>query len=294
MKLYRDFILASALRGVEMFRTVPGVRGLQRVDFEVTAAIAAEAQTILFSADQALALRPALAEFDDQVTHRLPFRSIILQFDRPIPEHEFFETERADYQEPEFLRNLAAVWRDAGLPLTGWTPEDGDAVTAVLLTQGTTTDTGKTFNQAVAFFVSTAVNRAYWRGTELLYLTGVRDVVNVIEDNKRTLRNLAVACVAYMNCVNLQLEKHEPPAAIQKRRRRDNKPPIPAYYTVTVRPEYRRDGDGSGEPGSKHSYRYDVRGHFRRLADGRLTWVRPHQRGLAHEQYIPAVRKVKP
>lgn len=43
MKLYRDFILASALRGAEMFRTIPGVRGLQRVDFEVTAAIAAEA-----------------------------------------------------------------------------------------------------------------------------------------------------------------------------------------------------------------------------------------------------------
>jgi hypothetical protein len=42
------------------------------------------------------------------------------------------------------------------------------------------------------------------------------------------------------------------------------------------------------------SYKFDVRGHFRRLSDGRLIWVRPHQRCLAHERYIPSVRRVEP
>lgn len=292
MKLHSDFMLRVAQAGIDHFRTVPGLRGVQRFDFEVTAEIARTGQTILFSADQALALRPALAAFDEQVDHRLPFPSIILQFDRPIPEHIFFEAERDELQDPAFLRQMADTWRQADLPLRDWTPEDGDAVTAVLLLQSENAD--GIHNQAVAFFVSTAVNRVYWRGTELVFLPGVRGHVDVGENNKRTLRNLAVACVAYMNCVNLMLEKHEPPEKVQKRRAKDGKPPIQPYYTVTVRPEYRRADETSGEPGSHHSYRYDVRGHFRRLADGRLTWVRPHQRGLAHEQYIPAVRKVKP
>lgn len=43
-----------------------------------------------------------------------------------------------------------------------------------------------------------------------------------------------------------------------------------------------------------HSDRWCLpgRAHFRRLPDGRLIWARPHQRGLAHELYVPSVRKV--
>jgi hypothetical protein len=58
-----------------------------------------------------------------------------------------------------------------------------------------------------------------------------------------------------------------------------------------VAPGY-RSGEGEGS-GVKHGHRYDVAGHFRRLPDGRLIWVRPHQRGLAHELYVPSVRKVE-
>ena len=51
--------------------------------------------------------------------------------------------------------------------------------------------------------------------------------------------------------------------------------------------------------GIQHRYRYDVIGHFRigryRLADGsyrtRRSWVRPHQRGLANETYLPGTRR---
>ena len=36
-----------------------------------------------------------------------------------------------------------------------------------------------------------------------------------------------------------------------------------------------------------------VRSHFRRLPDGRLTWVRAHQPALMHELYVQSVRKVE-
>lgn len=69
--------------------------------------------------------------------------------------------------------------------------------------------------------------------------------------------------------------------------------PLP-YHHVEFRPEY--DGEsGALEAGTEHGYRYDVVGHLRvnrhRLADGsyrrRVEWVRPHQRGLKHDLYIP-------
>jgi len=49
-------------------------------------------------------------------------------------------------------------------------------------------------------------------------------------------------------------------------------------------------GDSRGQ-GSRHAIRYDVRGHFRRLAGGKTTWVRAHQRGLSNELYVPKVYK---
>jgi len=87
------------------------------------------------------------------------------------------------------------------------------------------------------------------------------------------------------------LEKHEPPAKVQRCRTSDGKPPLLPYYTVEVAPGYRSAG-GEGA-GAKHGYRYDVAAHFRRLTDGWPIWVRPHQRGLAHELYMPSVRKVE-
>ena len=40
-------------------------------DFEIASLIAAPAQTIVFSADQALALRPALERFEETIDYRL-------------------------------------------------------------------------------------------------------------------------------------------------------------------------------------------------------------------------------
>ena len=87
---------------------------------------------------------------------------------------------------------------------------------------------------------------------------------------------MSLAICAYIGAVNHELTLQEAPAAIQKRRQRANRPSPPPYYTVTIRPQYRRAGEhADGSTGSKHGYMYDVRGHFRRLPDGRLIWIRP-------------------
>jgi hypothetical protein len=244
-------------------------------DFEIAALIAAEAHTVLFRTDQVLALRPALERFAESVEYRQPFENVILQFDRPIPETAFFEIEHAYQHDPAVLAESARVWGDAGLTLHGWTPTDGDGVVALLLAQSEID--GVLHNQAIAFFASTAVNRVHWHGGDLTWLPHTD---RTYAENKRTLRNLAVACIAYLTCINLTLEKHDPPEKVQKRRAKDGKPPLLPYYTVEVAPAYREKGE-AGDGGIKHGYRYDVAGHFRRLPNGKLTWVRAHQRGLA-------------
>lgn len=241
-------------------------------DFRVAAHIAADAQTILFDSDQALALRPALERFAEEVDYRLPFANVILQFTQPIPETVFFAEERP----------LAEIVGQQ-IPDTA-----GDTVLCLLLHQHT--DNGETVNQAVAYFHSTAVNRVMWAGDSLRYYPDA-DPSDLSRANKERLRALAVACIAYINCINLMLERHEPDERVNRKRAAKGKRVLQPYYTVVVRPEYRQEGDGAGGQGSKHGHRYDVRGHFRRAGE-RLTWVRPHQRGLSHTEYIPAVRRV--
>ena len=75
-------------------------------------------QTILFPADQALALRPAFERFAEGVDYRLPFECVILQFDRPIPEREFFAVEYEDENNPAVLAQMAELWRRPACPST--------------------------------------------------------------------------------------------------------------------------------------------------------------------------------
>lgn len=104
-------------------------------------------------------------------------------------------------------------------------------------------------------------------------------------------RSLAAACVEYINCENIYLEKQgEVPEAVNSKREKKGKSRLEPYYVCRIR-GVQYDSTATGE-GSKHGIRYDVRGHFRRLTTGKTTWVRPHQRGLTNELYIPKVYQV--
>ena len=89
------------------------------------------------------------------------------------------------------------------------------------------------------------------------------------------------------------------PRSRAERRREDRKEFPQPWHIVRVEPRLVPDGGPSSESGITHGYRYDVMGHLRfgkhKLASGdyrqTIEWVPPHQRGLAHELYIPKTSK---
>ena len=89
----------------------------------------------------------------------------------------------------------------------------------------------------------------------------------------------------------------EEPLPPQQRRLLARKGLPNPWHVVTVEPRFSDSGSPPGGTANRHSFRYDVMGHLRfgnhRLRDGSyretIEWVRPHQRGLANEMYIPKV-----
>jgi hypothetical protein len=102
------------------------------------------------------------------------------------------------------------------------------------------------------------------------------------------LKNLAIACIGYINCENIYLHKEGgAPEAVNRKRERQGKKILEPYYVCRIKGvQYDSNGNATGE-GTHHGFRYDVRGHFRKLSSGKTTWVRPHQRGIQNELYIP-------
>lgn len=235
-----------------------------------------DAKTIIVPAEQALALLPAAKRFEEHLDFHLPFECCVFQFDQPIPEEKMLHRER----------------------------EEADEVMALVVVQY------EGVNSATAWFKSTAVNRVAWDNAPTSDFRFSPTAFEIMEDesdvllgvsltpaevkmrNKETLRLLACAIVAYINCENVTIEKGEDvPEKVNRKREKEGKRRIDPYYVVKIRHEKVESGGGTGT-GTKHSFRYDVRGHFRRMADGKLTWVRAHQRGLSHEFYVPNVYKV--
>lgn len=257
---------------------------VDHVDFLACKAILEDARVILFSAEQALALRPALKRFAEALEYRLPFPSVFIQFTQPIPEAEFFLPEPSDFPgSAEFLQHM-------GLSA-------GDKICGIALDQDQGAS-GKVINNAAAWFASTAVNRAAWENQPDAHLRInpliTRDEQSAVRiQNKRILQLFAIAIVAYINCENISLERQAVDAKVNRKRLKQGKQELPAYYLCRLRGERYAQTDGEMNSSSKHAFRYDVRGHFRRLPDARLTWVRSHQRGLEHELYKPKTYEVR-
>lgn len=229
-----------------------------------------DAKVVLFDSEQALALVPAIRCFADDLDFRLPFPSVMFQFSEPIPETDILVQEK----------------------------EEPDRILALIVSQ-----TENDVNNASVWFESTAVNRAQWLNESVTPLrispTAIEeeDTDLLIADNltpaeikihnKEIIRLLACAMIAYINCENITLERQAVDEKVNRKRTSRGKRTLEPYYVARVRGVRYDENALTERAGSKHSFRYDVRGHFRRLEDGRLTWVRAHQRGLAHELYIP-------
>ena len=85
------------------------------------------------------------------------------------------------------------------------------------------------------------------------------------------------------------------PLSRQQRRQLERKGLPNPWHVVRVEPRFTDGGPGSTHQGPRHGYRYDVMGFMRRgrhkLRDGTyretIEWVRPHQRGLRNQTYVP-------
>jgi hypothetical protein len=98
--------------------------------------------------------------------------------------------------------------------------------------------------------------------------------------------------INFLSSPSVKLVPNQPDAALQKARARRGKPPLPGWYEISLRQvikDYTKDKKSLQL--WHHSFRYDVRGHFRRYTEGRLAgrcvWVSSHQRGLANQLYRP-------
>lgn len=111
--------------------------------------------------------------------------------------------------------------------------------------------------------------------------------------NKEIIRLLACAMVAYINCENVTIERQvQASEAVNRKRLAKGKKPLEPFYITRIR-GVRYEANEGEQVGRHVGFRFDVRGHFRRLDDGRTVWVKPHQRGVHHELYKPKVYEVE-
>ena len=112
-----------------------------------------------------------------------------------------------------------------------------------------------------------------------------------VETRKRMLA-WAVHVINFLSSPSVKLAYQPPSAALNKKRERNGKEPLPGYYEITYRREikdYSKDKISAKK--FEHSFRYDVWGgfaHFKlgRMA-GRVVWRPAHQRVLKNSTYNP-------
>jgi hypothetical protein len=80
------------------------------------------------------------------------------------------------------------------------------------------------------------------------------------------------ACCALLSSKGVEKDIVEPAARINQRRAKLNRPPLPAYTVIRLARARRENGEGTHASPSPHFRR----GHVRRLAEDKLTVVRPH------------------
>lgn len=243
------------------------------------------AKIIVFSREQAeifLGLtQKIMADGEDAqsgiaLDFRLPFANLFLQFSEPLPIevwgsedtllgiglHQFeLDAQSATYANYEAVKRGMKAYARAG----------------------------DFFNEILMVFGDHNIRCMAWTSRRNLFLEAKPDVGEDILAGWEKIRTLSIACIGYINCVNVELVKEgEVSAAVNRKRAREGKKQLEPYYLCRIALDVKRkEAVKENESGIHHGYRYDVRGHFRNLATGRTIWIPPHQRGLAHELYIP-------
>ncbi len=153
----------------------------------------------------------------------------------------------------------------------------------------------------VAWYKSTAVNCVQLPlagdGTIIYDADPQHDAATLaaMQQDRQRLANLALLCLAYIHSPGIETTHVQPDPAVNRKRAAKGKRELPEYYICRVAHARRVGQAGQDETTGRHvSFKFPVRGHFRRLEDGRTIWVRALFRGVEHgeESVKPKVYKV--
>lgn len=248
---------------------------------------AQNAEPILFSADQADVFLKIIERYNDPLDFRLPFSNVFLQFSRPV-KTQYQKRSDDDFDRGSLVALALAQTSHDRHQVNEWIRKDRieGKTNGLVYPEG---DDEVLINHMCFLYEDWGTEYFNWASGASAKLSS--------DDYARTQavarwRNLAIACIGYINCENVYLEKQgEVPEAVNRKREAKGKSRLEPYYVCRIKGvQYEANGQVGG--GNAHSIRYDVRGHFRRLQTDKTLWVRPHQRGLANELYIPKVYKV--
>lgn len=224
-------------------------------------AILLHAKTIFFPALQAQVFAALSHEYTDRLRYSLPFPEILLQFSEPVEVNG---------------RKLIGIALSADV----WDQADHEKFAAMYSSPAAVLPDQTELHQAIGVFED-GYTKAMWQvhNREMVFDA----------DADAVIKNLAIACIGYINCENVTLQANQTvDDGVNRKRVAKGKAPILPIYVCRLRgAQY--DSAGSEQSGRHVGFRFDVRGHFRRLADGRTTWVQAHQRGLANELYVPKI-----
>lgn len=278
--------------------------GVQEVarGHESNALAAAVSQVIVFDAEQVNVFWDLIKNrnFVPSIEYRLPFENVWIQFSRPVSLSTLSDKVAVEhglgrlFESPALLLSQSHITQDDVLRAVHRqshrlnTPID-DAVSFV--NEDWENRSSGVLNTVRVIDREMDCQIIHWEDIDPdnMYLS--ENCSPEHEPDAMRFRLLAAACIQYINCENIYLEKQgEVPEAVNRKREAKGKSRLEPYYVCRIK-GVQYDGHATGE-GSKRGIRYDVRGHFRRLETGKTIWVRPHQRGLTNELYIPKVYKV--
>lgn len=266
---------------------------LYNVEIDITA-FSAEyrllqlAKVILFRAEQVEIFSDILKKKEiDSLEYRLPFSQVMLELTNPVKIESCDATrsivgflfEQNEISKEDYLQDVEMVHKADRLM--------GFSETIVLDIDWSLSDV-VTVNCVKAIYDNLDTEDIKWTSQHANKIETLDKCDESLLSWKLKCRNLAIACIGYINCENIYLHKEgEVSDAINAKRERKGKSKLEPYYVCRIRGvQYDSEGYEKGV-GVKHGIRYDVRGHFRHLTNGKTIWVRPHQRGLQNELYVP-------
>lgn len=258
---------------------------------DITTAVR-QSQTIIFSAEQAAVFMKVAKDYTFPLEYKLPFSHTLLQFSEKVLVPILNTEVDSNQSTPDYLIAMLLYQDELGNhPQVAQEILKKNPFNLLHVPQELRqAKPDSVLNGVLAIWSDWNHSRFGWLSDsqqELIDGEPETDLEDRIQKSWIGIKRLAIACVGYINCENIYLHREGgADEATNVKRERKGKSRLEPYYVCRIRGVQYDKTDATGT-GSTHGIRYDVRGHFRRLTTGKTTWVRPHQRGLANELYVP-------